>query len=218
MQSTQWDDAKDDANDLADRARREVDDAKTRLSDAADRVRSQASDAGNTIVSLVYDELDRRGSEVADGLRHIAQTVRESNAPDGGPPRMVLQAVDVLDDLSSRLKDGSARDLGARLADFGRSNPTTFMLAALATGVLAGRFLIAQDDSADHDSGPYSAHKTADDWRTRPDRTGQDRFAASETYGSGMSDEPHSDLDLSNPDMAGDDADALRAGGSYDRP
>jgi hypothetical protein len=93
-------------------ARREVEEARLRFTQAADRAGREAMSAGRTISALVYDELDRRGSDLSDGLQHIAEKMRDmSAAGDGDPPRMVRQAVDMIDDLSQRLRDRTARDM-----------------------------------------------------------------------------------------------------------
>lgn len=130
---------------LADAARREVEDARDRLSAAAGRVRHEALSAGSAMSALVQDALDRRGSDLGDGLQHMADTMRGmAGTADGGPPRMVRQAVDVIDDLSQRLLHRSARDMPGKVARFGQDNPATFMAACLVAGVVTGRLLIAQ--------------------------------------------------------------------------
>ena len=136
---------------LADAARREVEDVRDRLSAAAGRVRHEASSAGSAMSALVHDALDRRGSDLGDGLQHIADTMRGmAGTGDGGPPRMVRQAVDVIDDLSQRLLHRSARDMHGKVARFGQDNPATFMAACLVAGMVTGRLLIAQS----RDTGP----------------------------------------------------------------
>lgn len=227
--------------DVAEAARREVEDARARLSEAAGRVRQEAMSAGSTISQLVYDELDRRGADLSDGLQHIAEKMRGvADSAEADPPRMVQQAVDVIEDLSHRLRNQSARDLSGRLAQFGRENPVTFMAACLATGVLAGRFLIAQtDDGAPTDDrnrdtsgssewagGPYGRQ----DWQGTPgsrqgdfgyrepadldtgDWTGSAGFAAG-SEGGALQDDMPSDLDLGPEDRAG-----TRQGGPGENP
>jgi hypothetical protein len=130
---------------LADAARREVEEARDRLSAAAGLVRHEALSAGSAISALVLDELDRRGGDLGDGLHNIADKMRgAAGKGDGGPPRMIRQAVDVIDDLSQRLLQPSARDLRGKVARFGQDNPATFMAACLVAGMVTGRLLIAQ--------------------------------------------------------------------------
>jgi len=136
--------------DLSDAARRKVEEARVRLSDAAVRVSHEAISAGSTISALVLDALDRRGNDLSDRLQHVADGLREmAGADDGASPGMVRQAVDLIDDLSRRLRHPSARDLRGKIARFGRDNPATFIAACLATGALTGRFLIAQSEGTD---------------------------------------------------------------------
>lgn len=136
--------------DLADATRREVEEVRVRLSDAAGRLTHEAASAGGRVSALVFDELDRRGSDLGDGLQQIADRLRGfADTGDGTPPRMVQQAVDLIDDLSQRLRQKSARDLHGKVARFGRDNPATFFAACLATGVLTGRFVIAQGGGTD---------------------------------------------------------------------
>jgi hypothetical protein len=103
------------------------------------------------VSALVRDALDRRRSDLGDGLQHIADKMRGmADTSDGEPPRMVRLAVDVIDDLSQRLLHRSARDLRGKVARFGQDNPATLMAACLMAGVVAGRLLIAQGG----DTGP----------------------------------------------------------------
>jgi hypothetical protein len=164
--------------DMADAARREVEDAKARLSEAAGRMRQEAMSAGSTISSLVYDELDRRSADLSEGLEHIARKMRDATTEGNQePPRMVQQAVDVIDDLSARLRNRSTREIGEKVAQFGRENPVTFMAACLATGVLAGRFLIAQSEDQGGSGYRASGYGGSGEWGNerygRPDWTGQ---------------------------------------------
>lgn len=131
-------------------ARREVEEARLRFTQEADRAGREAMSAGRTISALVYDELDRRGGDLSDGLQHIAEKMRDMAATgDGDPPRMVRQAVDMIDDLSQRLRDRTARDMGDKVARFGRKYPMTFVTACVVGGVLAGRVLIAKSEEQD---------------------------------------------------------------------
>ncbi len=212
--------------DLAHAVRREAEEAMVRLSEAAGRVRHEALSAGSTISALVFDELDRRGSDLSDGLRHIAEKMRNmTDAGDVEPPRMVQQAVDVIDDLSQRLRDQSARNLSDKVARFGRENPMTFITACLATGVMAGRFLIAQNDGgpdrlygaaapgSPDSAGSVDVH-SRQDWQGSAEGNGEDHEPQSAGWqgtagvragvmaGSTIDDAP-SDLDLGSDDGAG---------------
>lgn len=159
--------------DLADAARREIEEARVRLTDAAGRVTHEAISAGSRVSALVHDELDRRGSDLGDGLQHIADRMRGmAGKGDGEPPRMVQQAADLIDDLSQRLRHQSARDLRGKVARFGRDNPATFIAACLATGLLAGRVLIAQ--SRDTDPGA-PLHRQTQDGARRGNGQSEDR-------------------------------------------
>jgi len=135
---------------LADAARREVEEARDRLSAAAGRVRHEAQSAGSAISALVLDELDRRGGDLGYGLHHIAGKMRAATGTgDGEPPRMIRQAVDVIDDLSQRLRQPSARDLRGKVVRFGQDNPAKFMAACLIAGLVTGRFLLAKSGGTD---------------------------------------------------------------------
>ncbi len=138
-----------DTPDVAEAARREMEVAKARLSDAADRVRHEARNAGSTIQGIVMDELDRRAAGLGQGMRTLAERMREAAEPeaDGSvAPRLMSQAVDMIEDVSYRLEGSSAREITDKLSRFGRENPMTFMAACLATGVMAGRFLVASSE------------------------------------------------------------------------
>ena len=141
---------------LADAARQEVEEARDRLSAAAGRVRHEAFSAGSAMSALVRDALDRRGSDLGDGLQHMADTMRGmAGTGDDGPPHVVRQAVAVIDDLSQRLRQPSARDLHGKVARFGQDNPATFMAACLMAGIVTGRLLIAQSRDTDPAAGRH---------------------------------------------------------------
>ncbi len=222
-QNTRPDPVKD-AQDLAELAKREMEDARDRMSDAAGKVRDQALNAGGTISALVLDELDRRTAELSEGLRHITQTLRDATGPagetagdTGSAPRLVQQTVDLIDEVSIRLQGRSARDLADGVARFGRDNPGTFIVACLATGMLAGRFMIATGSD-----GAVGRGATAQG----AERLGQsDRSEVTSGQwptGSFDGDDAPSDLDLGPDDLAPalrrTEYDRLVTEGAYDRP
>lgn len=136
--------------DITETARREMEDAKNRLSDAASRVKHEAMNAGSTVSGLVMDELDRRAADLGSGLRELADKMRDATADqdqNSQAPRLLTPAIDLIDDVSHRLEGQSARQIGDSLSQFGRENPMLFMLGCLATGVLAGRLLVASDSA-----------------------------------------------------------------------
>ncbi len=136
--------------DISETARREMEDAKNRLSDAASRVKQEAMNAGSTVSGLVMDELDRRAANLGTGLRELADKMRDATADqdqNSQAPRLLTPAIDLIDDVSHRLEGQSARQIGDSLSQFGRENPMLFMLGCLATGVLAGRLLVASDSA-----------------------------------------------------------------------
>jgi hypothetical protein len=136
--------------DITETARREMEDAKNRLSDAATRVKHEAMNAGSTVSGLVMDELDRRAADLGSGLRELAEKMRDATAAqdqNSQAPRLLTPAIDLIDDVSHRLEGQSARQIGDSLSQFGRENPMLFMLGCLATGVLAGRLLVASDSA-----------------------------------------------------------------------
>jgi hypothetical protein len=137
----------DKLSDLKKTARDEFDDARARLSGAAEKVKAEAMQAGSNISSLVMDELDRRMADIGRGLRAATDRIRDPSTDSGEPPRMVTQALDMVDDLSIRIESQSARDLADRLSQFGRSNSALFLLGCFAVGLCAGRVAVAQGSS-----------------------------------------------------------------------
>jgi hypothetical protein len=133
---------------VADTARHEIDDAKARLSSAAEAVRREVRTGGSTISAMVMDELDRRTADLGSDLRNVARRMRtaaEEEAGDGPSARLLIPAIDLMEDASHRLEGRSARQIGEAIASFGRENPMLFMLGCLATGVVAGRLVAAAD-------------------------------------------------------------------------
>ncbi len=136
--------------DITETARLEMEDAKNRLSDAASRVKHEAMNAGSTVSGLVMDELDRRAADLGSGLKELAEKMRDATAgqdENSQAPRLLSPAIDLIEDVSHRLEGQSARQIGDSLSQFGRENPMLFMLGCLATGVLAGRLLVASDSA-----------------------------------------------------------------------
>ncbi|MGP3695928.1 hypothetical protein [Rhodobacter sp. NSM] len=155
-----------------DAARHEMDDARDRLHGAADRARHEARHARSSVSRLVMEEVDRRKSDLCDGIHGIAESMRkaaeEADRREDTPqsPRMVHQAINTLDDFADRMRHRSAEDMTQSVARFGRENPALFVGGALFAGLAIGRFLVSSSSDrrrrGDWDEGDRMG---ADAWR-----------------------------------------------------
>ena len=130
--------AKDEAANVAGTA---AEQARTVLTDARQQVASQVSDQATT----GRDKLSETLRTLGDDLQQMAQ----GQAPAQG------MAVDLAQEVSDRVRAlGShleGREPGQLLndaRDFARRRPGTFLLGALAAGVVAGRMFRATADGA----------------------------------------------------------------------
>lgn len=144
-----------DAQHVADQAKetlaKEARDARDRLSSAGKGIRDKAGSLGSTFTSVLSEQAEHRKSEVAEGLRSLADTMRHAADEREGqalPGQFVHEAAAQLDRLSGLLEDNSIRQMSDQVRSFSRENPATFMAGCLFAGLAVGRLLTASSARA----------------------------------------------------------------------
>jgi hypothetical protein len=139
---------------------------------AAGEARSVAGDARDQARQLIDEtmqQVNEHGSaqrdrlvELLRGLSSDLHEMAEKSQSNGVASTLVQQGADRADDLSSRLDGHELSDLVAEVRGFARRRPGTFLLGALAAGVVVGRFArgakAAQDEP---DTGAVPAPSTS---------------------------------------------------------
>lgn len=126
---------------------------------AADEARSVVNDARDQAQQLIDETLQQvneHGSEQRDrlvellrGLSNDLHEMATSASSSGVATSLVRQGADQADALGKRLDGHDLTDLVDEVRVFARRRPGTFLLVALAAGVVAGRF--ARSAKAAHD-------------------------------------------------------------------
>lgn len=155
------------ASTAADEAKRVTDVAK----DEAKSVASDAQEQARNLVGEARTQLEEQSRGQLDNLRTTLQTFADDLArmtrgesPGSGLAQdLVSQVGDRARSLSSQIEGREPAELLDQARDFARRRPGTFLLGALAAGVVAGRLARGAKDahSSDSDSGSGAAASTA---------------------------------------------------------
>ena len=124
---------------------------------AADRVSGTAQASADRTGTVIADFLDAARSaaeslleeqkrQVAERVSGVSEALRNAIGPLDGSQnpmiaRLVEQAANRVGDFSLTLRNRRWNELVADTEDFARRQPTLFVLGAVATGFLVGRFL-----------------------------------------------------------------------------
>lgn len=120
--------------------------------ESPERLLENAKKMGNKVVGAVQETatslLDDQKNRAADQIATIADMVRASvKSLDRQSAGTVRQYADdtarQITDFADQLRTRSWGQLAGDVEDFGRRRPTVFMASAIATGLIAGRFLVA---------------------------------------------------------------------------
>jgi hypothetical protein len=111
--------------------------------DLGQAAQEQASTVWNEAKETAGAKLAGQKEEAADGLQHLARTMRKA-AHQGGDPqgsgRMADFAADGIERLSASLRGKDLEGLLQDAESFARRQPVAFFGAALAAGFVAVRF------------------------------------------------------------------------------
>ena len=145
----------DPASTAADEGRHVADVAKEEAanvaSTAASQARSVMDDAVGQVRSQLGEQATTQRDRLAGTLRSFGDDVEQMASHSAGPSLATELAHEVADRaraLGSRLEEREPARLLDDLRDFARRRPGTFLLGALAAGVVAGRLLRGAADGA----------------------------------------------------------------------
>ena len=137
------------------------DEAMNVASTAAEQARSVVGDARQQVTSQVSDQALTQRDKLSQTLRTFGDDLQQmvEQAPHGGLANDVAREVsERVRGLGSQLENREPGQLLDDVRDFARRRPGTFLLGALAAGVVAGRMFRATADGAAAaslaDSGP----------------------------------------------------------------
>jgi len=122
---------------------------------ASDIVREFVDAARSAAESLLEEQRQRaaeRVSSIAKALRSAASSLDHSQ--NRAIARYVDQAADQIEHVSRAMRERRWNELVAETEDFARRQPTLFVLAAVATGFLAGRLLWTPTGGLPQESDP----------------------------------------------------------------
>jgi hypothetical protein len=116
------------------------------------RVVETAKNMGNQLIGAVRDQatslVDEQRGRAADQIASMAGMVRNSvQSLDRESAGAICEYADdtarAIDNFADRVRTASWGELADDVEDFGRRWPMVFMASAIATGFIAGRFLIS---------------------------------------------------------------------------
>src|SRR5215470_3630870 len=99
--------------------------------------------AAESLLEKQKREIAERSNGIAEALRSAAHALDESE--NTALARYVEQAGDQIQDISRRVRERRLDEIIADTQDFARRQPIWFLLGAMATGFLIGRFIWAPD-------------------------------------------------------------------------
>jgi ElaB/YqjD/DUF883 family membrane-anchored ribosome-binding protein len=122
---------------------------------ARDIVREFVDAARSAAESLLEEQRQRaaeRVSSIAEALRSAASSLDHSQ--NRAIARYADQAADQIEHVSRAMRERRWNEIVAETEDFARRQPTLFVLAAVATGFLAGRLLWTPTGGLPQESDP----------------------------------------------------------------
>lgn len=128
-----------------------------------ERVVETAKNMGNQLIGAVRDQatslVDEQRGRAADQIASMAGMVRNSvQSLDRESAGAICQYADdtarAIDNFADLLRTASWGELADEVEDFGRRWPMVFMASAIATGFIAGRFLISSGSRRHEASTP----------------------------------------------------------------
>ena len=128
-----------------------------------ERMIENAKNMGNQLIGAVRDQasslLDEQRGRAADQIASVAGMVRNSvqsldRESAGAICRYADDTAHAIDDFADRLRTASWGELADDVEGFARRWPMVFMASAIATGFIAGRFLISSESRQREASAP----------------------------------------------------------------
>lgn len=150
------DKAKDTASTAADQGKRVAGTAKDEAANvagtAAEQARNVLGDAKQQVTSQVSDQATTGRDKLSETLRTLGDDLQQMAQGQGPTQGMAVDLAQEVSDrvraLGSHLESRDPSQLLDDARDFARRRPGTFLLGALAAGVVAGRLFRATADGA----------------------------------------------------------------------
>jgi hypothetical protein len=158
---------------------------------AQDEVRNVASEATDQVRGLLDEATTQLDEQSKAQKTRLADTVRTfgddlhsmttQDESDGVAAQVVRQVADQARTIASHLEDREPRELLDDVRSFARRRPGTFLLGALAAGVVVGRVTRGAKSAQDSSTGSGSAAGTGTPVASRPPVTTSPAAPAHET-------------------------------------
>ena len=162
------DEAKNAADDIAQKARETKEHAvsklKSTVNEAAEEARVKAAEVTDEIKQQAHSTASSQKAKTADRIDGVAsslrQTGRELRSHDEETfAQYADTAAEQIERVSGYLKDRDISELMHEVKRFAHRQPEVFLAGSLAVGFLLGRFLRSSDPSVDQYQNSYrSAH------------------------------------------------------------
>lgn len=129
-----------------------------------------AKNMGSQVIGAVQESattvMDEQRNRAADQIATIADMVRNSvQSLDRQSAGQICQYADdtarQINDFADRLRTRSWGELATGVEDFARRWPVAFMASAVATGIIAGRFLVSSGSRATPTPVPQTTRVTS---------------------------------------------------------
>lgn len=164
-----------DAEGLESEVREQVAEAKTAVKQEVRELKAHGKDAARQMKETAEKEIDKRSTQVADGLDSVVRamyTAADELDGDGQDrlARYTRRAAGQVHRVTDYLHDEDAPAMLTDLEDMARANPGTFLGTSFAAGLALGRFLRSSQPkhervgwSRDHEShwGGVAEHSSA---------------------------------------------------------
>jgi len=125
-------------------------DAKGEAQAVAEEAKAKARDLAGDARQQLRTQAEEQASRAAEAMRHLSSQLSSmaSAADSGLAPDLAREASTKIDSLARRLDGGGLDELVADVKRFARNKPGTFLLGAVAAGVVAGRLTRATDTTS----------------------------------------------------------------------
>ncbi len=148
-----------DAEELESEVREQVEEAKTMVKQEVREAKAQGKNAVRQMKETAEKEIDRRSTQVADGLDSVVRAMyAAADELDGDSQDRIAEytrrAAGQVHRVTDYLHDEDAPAMLTDLEDMARANPGTFLGTSFAAGLAVGRFLRSSQPS--HERGGRS--------------------------------------------------------------
>lgn len=150
--------ARQEADNVVGTTREEIASVASTAQDQARNVLDEARSAMDEQSRTQRDRMVELTRSVSDDLEQMAQ-----NGPDGTAADIARQAAGKIRSLGERMDGREPSEMLDDVRRFARRRPGTFLLGALAAGVVVGRLARGSKDASDtNDPGNVSARSASD--------------------------------------------------------